>query len=180
MLLRINNTFVAIATRNTHLKLRHMKILRIAKISMLLVPGIPVALSAQIKGAMPHILVYKTKKDYSKLVAVELSDDKKMVTYYPAPTDIAAIGNTRPTRLHKNYLLSKNGITTNTAYLTITTDAYSKLKEAPTQEEILKMVKVSKPVTELCDCGNRGAMTEQQINVLIDNGTLRKKCKRVK
>lgn len=136
--------------------------------------------SAQKTAAMPHSLVYKTTKDYSKYVAVELTDDKKHLAYYPAPTDMDAISNLQPVKLHGGYLLSKTGVSTNTAYLNVTREAYAKLKKVPTEAKLLSMVKYKSAIKEICDCGVRNEMSEQQINELIDKGELKKKCKKIK
>ena len=157
-----------------------MSKLKIVTVCVLFAIGVPHIMEAQNKNASPHILVYKTKKDYTKYVAVELSADKKSVTSYPAPTDMAAAGKLKSVKLHKGYLLSRSGVSVNTAYLNITTEAYGKLKEVPTQEALLKMVKDKSPVTELCDCGKRNEMTEQQINDLIDKDKLQTKCRKIK
>ena len=157
-----------------------MSILKKIPVGLFTTVAVCSVINAQAQGAQPHILVYKTKKDYSKYVAVELSKDRKTVVYYPAPSDMAGAANLKPIKLHSGYLLSKAGITTSTAYLNITTTAYGKLKQAPTEAAMLKMIKASAPVTVLCDCGTRGTYTEEQLNDLIDKGQLRTKCKKIK
>ena len=54
----------------------------------------------------PNILVYKTKKDYRKLVPVILSEDKSQIVSYPDPHDIKTGGDHMlPITLHKGYLM---------------------------------------------------------------------------
>lgn len=156
-----------------------MRILRILQACMLL-SSLPVVSEAQSVGATPHQLIYKTKRDYSKYVAVELSEDRKTLTYYPAPTDMRAISKLKPVKLHKDYWLSKTGISGNTAYLAITSSEYAKMKKVPDEARLMKLVKYKDVVTEIYDCGKRGAMTEKQINDLIDNDQLETKCKKLK
>ncbi len=156
-----------------------MRILRILSAGIL-ITSLPVMVNAQTAGATPHYLVYKTKNDYSKYVAVELSQDEKTLTYYPAPTDIKAITRLAPLKLHKDYWLSRTGVSGNTAYLGMTMESYAKLKKVPDEARLLKMVKYKHAVTEIYDCGKRGEMTEKQINELIDKDQLKDKCKKLK
>jgi hypothetical protein len=76
--------------------------------------------SATSPSALP-VLVYKTKKDYSRQVAVTLSDDKSKIVSYPDPADCAAgWERLQPEQLHKGFLLDKRGLTRNVAFLKIT------------------------------------------------------------
>ena len=131
----------------------------------------------------PHAMVYKTKKDYDKLVPIELSEDKTQIVSYPDPMDIKT-GNAYPypAALHKGYLLDNRGIGKNTAFLKITYEEYAKLKTAPTLEELFNMIMEKDPLTELCDCGNKTAFTDitSQMNQLIDSHSLRTTCKPIK
>jgi hypothetical protein len=139
--------------------------------------------SAQTKkaAALPHVLVYKTKANYRNLVPVELSADKNEVVSYPAPTDIkTGSGFPLPVSLHKGYLLDKRGVGTNSAFLKLTYQEYSRLKTVPSPDELLKLVVDKDPITELCDCGTRGKYTTAQLNELIDKKQLKKKCKVIK
>src|SRR5436309_2146351 len=76
----------------------------------------------------PHAMVYKTKANYSKLVPVDMSDDKTQIASYPAPTDVVSgSGYATPTQLHSGYLLDNRGIGKNAAFLKLTYEEYAKL-----------------------------------------------------
>lgn len=125
----------------------------------------------------PHVLVYKTKKDYSKYVPVELSADKKTVISYPDPADIGA--NMQPVKLKGNYWMDQRGIGENVAFLKLTYKQYAALKAAPTEAELKGMIRDASPLKELCDCGVKSGYKNvtQELNALITKGRLRKQCK---
>jgi hypothetical protein len=130
--------------------------------------------------AMPHILVYKAKKQYRSLVPVQLSGDGKTVVSYPDPVDVkTGSGYPLPVLLHKGYWLDKFGVGLNTAFIKMTYEQYSKLKTVPTPDELFNMIVDKAPVTELCDCGSRQdrKYTVKYLNGLIDGRRLRKECK---
>lgn len=133
---------------------------------------------AQVPG--PHAIVYKTRKDYSKLVPVTLSTNGKQIVSYPAPEDLKA-GNRYlfPTRLHNGYLLDNKGIGANTAFLNISYERYARLKAAPSLVQMRRMIITRSPFTELCDCGPLNNYTDprRELNQLIDKGLLKKRCK---
>ena len=134
-------------------------------------------------AAMPHVLIYKTKRDYRNLVPVVLSPDKKQVESYPAPADLPTGSATvLPVLLHKGYLLDKIGIGTNTAYTQYTYAAYRNLKELPPPSILVKKLKDKNPLTELYDCGPRNSSngTVKQLNMIIDSGQLSTKCRRIR
>jgi hypothetical protein len=131
-------------------------------------------------SALPHILVYKAKPQYRNLVPVELSADKKSVVSYPDPTDIkTGTGSPVPVLLHKGYWLDKRGVGLNTAFIRLTYNEYSKLKSAPSAEDLYHMIVDKKPISDICDCGIRGQYSVKQLNAIIDKGDLKKKCKAV-
>ena len=99
------------------------------------------------------VLIYKTHKDYSNLVPVTLSDGGTKVISYPAPTDLMA--NQKPTKLKKGYLLDNRGISRNTAFISLSYEVYSKLKEAPSLAELNDLIVDRDPFKELYNCGNR-------------------------
>ncbi|MBS1586200.1 MAG: hypothetical protein JSS82_11720 [Bacteroidetes bacterium] len=141
--------------------------------------GIPAG--AQVPG--PHAIVYKTRKDYSKLVPVTLSADGKQIVSYPAPEDLKA-GNRYlyPTRLHNGYLLDNKGIGPNTAFLNVSYERYARLKTAPSVAQLQRMILSRTPFKELCDCGplNSYKAPTKELNAAIDKRELNRKCKRLK
>ena len=133
---------------------------------------------AQLSEALPPIIVYKTTKDYSKNVAITLSEDKKMIVAYPAPTDVSA--RSYPTALRKGYWLDNRGISPHTAFLSITYEEYAKLKKVPSLEELYKMIIDKNPIKKMYVCG-RGTTHDglvPELNALIKKRF--KGCKRIK
>ncbi len=131
----------------------------------------------------PQALVYKTKKNYSNLVPILLSDDKTEIVSYPHPNDLI-VGSEYPlpTILQNGYLLDNRGIAKNVAFLKFTYKEYCELKEVPTLKELYSYIIDKDPLSELCDCGNKAVFTniEKQLNNLIDQKKLRTTCKIIK
>jgi hypothetical protein len=69
----------------------------------------------RVVNALLHAVVYKTTKDYSKNVDIQLTDDKKSVASYPALTHVKR--ELMPVRLRNGCLLNQSGISANTVYL---------------------------------------------------------------
>lgn len=132
-------------------------------------------------AAGPHLLVYKTKKDYRNNVSVILTDDKSQVASYPDPKDIST-GHTVPSALHGGYLLDNRGIGARSAMLKMTNKEYANLKKAPSADELYKMIIDKDPLTILYDCGNRYGYKDPvgDVNKLIDEKKLTTKCKAIK
>jgi hypothetical protein len=125
--------------------------------------------------AIPPVIIYKTKKNYNKNVAVILSDDKSTIVSYPDPKDVYRNGTyCYPTPLKKGYLLDNRGINKNVAFLSITYEEYAALKNPPSIDEMKKMIIDNNPLKSLFQCektiSNKNSIEE--LNLLI-----RKKCK---
>lgn len=134
-------------------------------------------------AAGPSAIVYKTKKDYTNLVPVILSEDKTKIISYPAPDDVRDGANYRtPIVLKEGYLLDKKGIGKNVAFLKLTYEQYAALAKAPSKAELMSMIVDKDPLEELCNCGNKAAFTNEadQLNALITSGRLRSDCKVIK
>lgn len=126
-----------------------------------------------------HQMVYKTRQNYSRYVAVELSPDKKTVTSYPKPADEALLK--APVALKDGYWTANNTLTVNTAFLAITKDDYRQLKHAaPTAADLIFLIKDKTPFTELWDCGVAGALSQAQLTALIEQNKLSTKCRKLK
>ncbi len=135
------------------------------------------------QGAYPHVLVYKTRKNYSKNVPILLTDDKKHIISYPDPSDIKSREQyPTPTRLKRGYLLDNRGIGLNVAFIKLTYAQYAELSQAPTLDALLSMIIDKNPLTELIDCGSRYDMKDpvNEINAKIKKGELRKDYKIIK
>ncbi len=130
----------------------------------------------------PPAIVYKTKKDYSKNVPVILSDDKKTVSAYFGPSDLANKGqNVYPTQLNNDFLLDNIGISQNVAYTSLLIDSYCKSMKLFTAQELYSLIIDFDPLEEMYNCGNRSAMENQveTLNKVIDDKQL-KNCKKLK
>jgi hypothetical protein len=125
--------------------------------------------------ASPQTIIYITKEDYSNLVPITLSADKKTVASYPDVKDISRAGQlTLPTRLHKNYLLDNRGIDRNVAFIKLTYAEYAALPSTPGAEELMKMVIDKDPLRTMYACGPRSKFTSivDELNNAIDSGSL--------
>ena len=144
---------------------------------------VPAKPALQFVSALPHVVIYKTTKDYTQNVPVTLSEDKSQIISYPHPTDLF-IGEklALPAQLHNGYLLDNRGIGKNVAFLKFTYAEYSKFREVPTLEELYKNIIDKNPLTELWDCGKKANFTdlEEQLNEWIDKNLLTEKCKQIK
>jgi hypothetical protein len=131
----------------------------------------------------PHILVYRTRSDYNKLVPVLLSEDKKTLVSYPSPADLKK-GDVyqTPALLHKGFLLDNRGINGNAAFLRLTYEQYAAQGVSYSLEELYNLIQDKDPIVELYDCGIRDQSkdTEELVNRLIDNGSLSKTCRKLK
>jgi hypothetical protein len=97
--------------------------------------------------ALPPVIIYKTRKNYAKNVAVGLSEDKKTIVYYPHPADVGVAS--MPVKLKKNFWLDNRGIGLNTAFLIITYEEYAKLSAPPSMAEMMQMIIDSDPILEM-------------------------------
>jgi len=137
----------------------------------------------QSKSVLPHVIIYKTKKDYRQYVPVQLSSDRKTVASYPDPADIkTGSGYPLPVLLHKGYLFDKRGVGLNTAYLKMTWQEYAALPSVPTRADLYNMITDKNPIKELYDCGVRNPQKNslQEINRVIDQRQLDKKYKKIR
>ena len=134
-------------------------------------------------AAEPHVIVYKTKKNYDKYVPVTLSDDKSKIVSFPDPSDVINDnGYTTPTKLKHGYLLDNRGIGLNVAFLKMTYKEYAKLQKPPTLDAMYKMIIDKDPIAELYDCGSRYEMTDpaKEVNEMIKKDELKKNSKQIK
>lgn len=94
------------------------------------------------------IIVYKTKENYRKNVAISLNREKNEVLNYPDPSDVAK-HKPLPIKLKSGYLIDCRGIDTNAAFLQLTYKQYAQLKALPSDSFILSnLIPESKPIIE--------------------------------
>ena len=134
-------------------------------------------------SAGPHVIVYKTRKNYNNLVPVTLSEDKAKITSYPDPKDLRSGSDySTPIQLDKGYLLDRRGVNANSAFLDITYQTYANLDSVPSLDSLYRRIKDKNPFIEIYDCGRRSAFQDlqAQLNEMIRNHTLKTTCKKLK
>lgn len=128
---------------------------------------------------LPHLVVYKTRADYSAVVPVTLSQDKQEIISYPDPADLT--NGSVPVRLQKGYYLDNRGVNQYTAFLNISYEDYIKLKSVPPAQSLYENILDKDPFVELYDCGIRtGYNSVDTLNQLIMRNMLHIKCRAVK
>lgn len=129
-----------------------------------------------------HVILYKTKHNYNKNVAILMSDDKSMIVSYPHPNDVIVNGRLcEPINIDKGYLLDCRGINQNVAFLSVRYDEYSRLKEPLSLNDMKKEIIDSNPVIEMYDCGRKTDFKDvvKELNACIKQNDL-KRFKRLK
>lgn len=138
--------------------------------------------SAQVGVPGPPCIIYKTKSDFSRLVPVDLTDDKSTLSSFPDVADIYRAGELAyPTPLHNGYLLDNRGIGPNVAFLKFTYEDYRNLDGTPAASELFNAIIETDPLLEMYQCGNRSQYSDvvSEINAIIDTGKLTG-CKKLK
>jgi hypothetical protein len=118
----------------------------------------------------PHVIIYKTLKDYANNVPVSLNAQGTAIVSYPAPKDLSINGVlATPTQLENGFLLDNKGIGPTVAFLGITYDKYINLKKTPDADELFNMVIDKDPLLVMYDCGSKHNFTNtvQELNDLI-------------
>lgn len=129
---------------------------------------------------LPTTIIYKTKANYSMLVPVGLSADKKEIVSYPDPKDVKNdSGFYYPTALKDGFWLDNIGVGVNTAYLGLSLKEYSQLSGPLTLSEMMAMLVDANPFVEMWNCGNRGIVSVDELNELIVNKNIEIRCKRI-
>ncbi|MBR6757578.1 MAG: hypothetical protein IKM35_03800 [Bacteroidaceae bacterium] len=123
--------------------------------------------------AMPRVIVYKTKADYSNHVPVNMNDNKSEIASYPDPVDVKPVKH--PTQLQDGYLLDNFGIGRNVAYLDYTYEEYAALPQVPDMATLMQHIIELNPLTEYYISGDnhpRGSegRSVEALNQAIANG----------
>ena len=130
-------------------------------------------------NALPSIVIYKTKANYSMLVPIGLSADKKEIVSYPDPKDVKNdSGFYYPTALNDGYWMDNIGVGVNTGYLGMSLKEYSQLNEPLSLETMIKLIVDPNPFSEMWNCGARGSVVNiEDLNNWITNKKLAAYCK---
>lgn len=123
---------------------------------------------------LKHVIVYKSKKDYSNNVPIMYSEKIGSIIAYPAPTDAKRFIELKPVELTSGFLLDQIGVTPNTVYLEYTLEEYAVLDEVPTLETMKSKIIDFSPFEELYNLGqpNEQNNTIEKINELIKSGAI--------
>ena len=122
--------------------------------------------------ALPNVIIYKTRADYSKNVPIGLNEERTTIVSYPGKTDLN--GQT-PTPLKYGFLLDRRGINTNVAFLKYTYDEYQALETIPPIGKLFNDIIDADPLTEMYNCGKvsdffNGDIEELLNKKLIESG----------
>ncbi len=124
-----------------------------------------------IKGVQKPQIIYKTKKDYSQNVPIQMNKEKTKITGFPAPSDLKINGELQtPIPLNNNYLYDRRGISINTVFIKMTYKEYSKLKKIPSTNVLMNMIIEKNPMVELFYCPDlKQGVDVKTMNALIKN-----------
>ena len=131
--------------------------------------------------ASPAVIIYKTKKDYSRYVAVTLSADKSTIVNYPAPSDVNPERSV-PVALADGYWLDNRGIGTDAAFLNITYEEYAQLRSPLSADQLFARIQDKDPIVSMYNCGSAYSYTdkEKQLNEVIKSGKEKTIFKKIK
>lgn len=120
------------------------------------------------KRMLRPIVIYATRNDYNNLVPVNLSADRETIESFPARSDIKQGDQlATPIVLSDGLLYDQRGIGVNTAFLSLTYEAYSQLEHEPTIEMLKGLLLDKDPLTFLAVC-NRDYLQEESVTALND------------
>ncbi len=121
----------------------------------------------------PQAIIYITRADYSKLVPIILSPDRKSIQSYPDVKDVFLNGKLAyPISLHNGYMLDNRGISVNVAFIKLTYKEYAVLAKTPTAKELMNLIVDKKPLKVMYACGLRSKFVNinDELNAAIDAG----------
>jgi hypothetical protein len=125
----------------------------------------------------PPVIIYKCSANYIDNVAVSLTSDGKSIESFPAPSDIRAMLNSvKPVELSNGFLLDRQGININSAFLNYTFKEYSRLGSTPRASDLLNEIKGEDVITEIYKCPFRRSDPQltEKLNQLIKEKRLDK------
>lgn len=120
----------------------------------------------------PGVYIYKTRGDYSLLIPIDLSADKKSIVSYPDIRDVFTNGKLAiPTKLDDGFLLDNRGISINVAFLKLTYQQYAALPSTPSPNSLFNLILDNDPLTVLYDCGLKSGYKNLagELNNMIKN-----------
>jgi hypothetical protein len=129
---------------------------------------------------LAQTIIYKTKKDFSQLVPVQMNKERTKIVAYPSPKDLMKSGELQtPIVLDKGYYLDRRGVNTNTVFINMTYEAYAALKKAPPVSEMKELIVEKDPFVEMYVCPDlKQNASVEEMNKVVASGC--KSCKRIK
>ncbi|MFN5443220.1 MAG: hypothetical protein ACK48V_03235 [Crocinitomicaceae bacterium] len=122
-------------------------------------------------------VVYKTKKDYSNLIPIQLAQDKQTILSYPAKEDLVRVGNSNAILLEKGFLLDLIGVNLNSVFTHYSLQQYQ-LISTPSLEEFKKNIIEIDPFTEMYSCEHK--YDQNELNKFILDNVISNKCLKIK
>lgn len=133
-----------------------------AQDSIVIMPRVP------LRGAHPHVIVYRTVANFDTLVPVTMNISKTLIKSYPAPSDLNSMQ--MPVPVGNGFLLDRRGISINSAFLNIGYRQYMELKEL-SATKLMQYVTYKKPFVEIWDCGAISSRSlPDSVKVIVANG----------
>lgn len=137
------------------------------EVAPLLPAGTGVESHANDVAALPHVRLYKMRKDYSGNVAVTMNEARTQIVSYPDPVDIRP--SVAPVPLGDGWYLDRRGVSANTVFTDYTFEQYAALGQVPSRETLMKHIIDKYPFTALWDCGTQESSAEH-LKEIIRNG----------
>jgi hypothetical protein len=108
-----------------------------------------------------------------------MNKERTKITGFPAPEDLIINGELQtPIKLNDGFYYDRRGVSSNTVFIEMTFEQYSKLKTAPSTSELKQMIIDKNPIIELYNCPSLSQNSDiKTINRLIQEGF--PKCKKV-
>ncbi len=128
-------------------------------------------------GPPRPVIIYKTKKDYSRNVPVIMDPEKEMITSYPAPGDLFYKDSfAYPTPLIKGFLLDNRGINERVVFLNMTYEEYSDLDSTPPVGMLDTLIIDKDPLETMFFCGSESQFKDmiKELNQSIEKGDFSK------
>lgn len=122
-------------------------------------------------------VVFKSKKDYSNLVPIQLSQDKQTILSYPAKEDLVRTGNKNALPLEGGFLLDLIGVNQNTVFTNYSIEQFQRVS-APSIEELKKNIIELDPFVEMYSCDRN--YDKNELNKFIIDNTISNKCLKIK
>ncbi|MGC8865657.1 MAG: hypothetical protein ACP5O2_08040 [Bacteroidales bacterium] len=128
------------------------------------------------------VVIYKTKASFDQQVPISVTNHPLQLVSYPHPSDLKfSDGSFRyPIPLNGGYLLDRKGVGPQTAFLSLSYEAYC--AQPPDPSSLLSLIADSDPMEEIWHCylPYRQDDLLDTLNYLISSQLINKRCTRIK